>query len=282
MENILLQAENLCYSYEEGTQVLKEINLTVRKGEKVAVLGSNGAGKSTCFLNLNGVLQPDSGRIFYDGKEIKKKDFNELRKHVGIVFQDADHQIIASTVFAEVSFGPMNLRLPKEEVVRRVKQALSDMNLTGMKDRPPHYLSGGEKKRVSIADILAMESEVVIFDEPTASLDPANVEMLKGILDKMAVMGKTLLISTHDVDFAYEWADRAVVFAHGRIIADGSMTEIFKRDEVLKEANLRKPVLLEVWNSLIKHEILDEKEACPRNAGELEILLEKSRSAQKC
>ncbi len=281
MEDILLQAENLCYSYEEGAQVLKGVNLTVRKGEKVAVLGSNGAGKSTCFLNLNGVLQPDSGRIFYDGKEIKKKDFNELRKHVGIVFQDADHQIIASTVFSEVSFGPMNLRLPKEEVVRRVEQALSDMKLTEMKDRPPHYLSGGEKKRVSIADILAMESEVVIFDEPTASLDPVNVEMLKGILDKMAVMGKTLLISTHDVDFAYEWADRAVVFAHGRVIADGPMAEIFKRDEVLKEANLRKPILLEVWTSLVKHGILDEKEVCPRSAGKLETFLKGLRPNQK-
>jgi len=166
-------------------------------------------------------------------------------------------------------------------VARRVEQALSDMKLTEMRDRPPHYLSGGEKKRVSIADILAMESEVVIFDEPTASLDPLNVEMLKGILDKMAVMGKTLLISTHDVDFAYEWADRAVVFAHGRVIADGPVAEVFKKDEVLKEASLRKPVLLEVWDSLIKHGILDDKEVCPRNARELESLLERSRPNQK-
>ncbi len=281
MENILLQAENLSYSYEEGVQVLKGIDLTVRKGEKIAFLGSNGAGKSTCFLNLNGVLEPDSGRIFYNGKEMKKKDFNELRKRVGIVFQDADHQIIASTVFAEVSFGPMNLRLPKEEVARRVEQALFEMNLTGMKDRPPHYLSGGEKKRVSIADILAMESEVVIFDEPTASLDPVNVEILKAILDKMAVMGKTLLISTHDVDFAYEWADRAIVFAHGRIIADGPISEIFRREEVLKEANLREPVLLEVWSSLVKHNILDERENCPKSARELDNLLERARSGEK-
>jgi len=114
MDDILLQAENLSYSYGQGNQVLKKINFTVKKGEKIAVLGSNGAGKSTCFLNLNGVLRPESGQIRYRGKEIGKKDLNELRKNVGIVFQDADSQIIASTVFAEVSFGPVNLKLPKE------------------------------------------------------------------------------------------------------------------------------------------------------------------------
>ncbi|GLC78185.1 energy-coupling factor ABC transporter ATP-binding protein [Lacrimispora brassicae] len=274
MEEILLQAEDLCYSYGQGNQVLKGINLTVKKGEKIAVLGSNGAGKSTCFLNLNGVYRPDSGRILYRGKEIGKRDLNELRKNVGIVFQDADNQIIASTVFAEVSFGPMNLKLSKEEVKKRVEDALEYMNLKSMKDRPPHYLSGGEKKRVSIADIIAMESQVIIFDEPTASLDPVNVEMLKEVLDKMNQMGKTLLISTHDVDFAYRFADRAVIFSGGCIIADGPVREVFEDDEVLNQANLKKPVLLEVYNSLVKHGILEEGGTCPRDTGELEMLLD--------
>ncbi|WP_312426299.1 energy-coupling factor ABC transporter ATP-binding protein [Lacrimispora sp.] len=278
MDDILLQAENLSYSYGQGNQVLKKINFTVKKGEKIAVLGSNGAGKSTCFLNLNGVLRPESGQIRYRGKEIGKKDLNELRKNVGIVFQDADSQIIASTVFAEVSFGPVNLKLPKEEVKRRVETALDCMNLMPMKDRPPHYLSGGEKKRVSIADIIAMESEVVIFDEPTASLDPVNVEMLEGVLDKMNEMGKTLLISTHDVDFAYRFADRAVIFAGGRIIADGPVREVFEDDEVLNQANLKRPILLEVYYSLVRHRILEEGGDSPRDAGELEMLLQTQRN----
>lgn len=278
MEEILLQAENLCYSYGQDKQVLMDINITVRKGEKLVILGSNGAGKSTCFLNLNGVYRPDSGRILYRGKEIGKKDLNELRKNVGIVFQDADNQIIASTVFAEVSFGPMNLKLPREEVKKRVEDALEYMNLGSMRDRPPHYLSGGEKKRVSIADIIAMESEVVIFDEPTASLDPVNVEMLEGVLDKMNEMGKTLLISTHDVDFAYRFADRAVIFAGGRIIADGPVGEVFGDDEVLHQANLKRPILLEVYNSLVKHRILEEGGGSPRDAGELEMLLQTQRN----
>jgi cobalt/nickel transport system ATP-binding protein len=278
MDDILLQAENLSYSYGQGNQVLKKINFTVKKGEKIAVLGSNGAGKSTCFLNLNGVLRPESGQIRYRGKEIGKKDLNELRKNVGIVFQDADSQIIASTVFAEVSFGPVNLKLPKEEVKRRVETALDCMNLMPMKDRPPHYLSGGEKKRVSIADIIAMESEVVIFDEPTASLDPVNVEMLEGVLDKMNEMGKTLLISTHDVDFAYRFADRAVIFSGGRIIADGPVREVFEDDEVLNQANLKRPILLEVYNSLVRHRILEEGGGSPRDVGELEMLLQTQRN----
>lgn len=273
MEEILLQAEDLCYSYGQGVPALKGISFTVKKGEKIAVLGSNGAGKSTCFLNMNGVYRPDSGRILYRGKEIGNKDLNELRKNVGVVFQDADNQIIASTVSAEISFGPMNLKLPKEEVRSRVESALDYMNLRPMKDRPPHYLSGGEKKRVTIADIIAMESEVIIFDEPTASLDPVNVEMLKDLLDKMAGMGKTLLISTHDVDFAYRFADRAVIFAGGRIIGDGPVMEVFEDDEVLNQANLKKPILLEVYNSLVRHRILEEGERCPKDTAELEMLL---------
>lgn len=273
MEEILLQVENLSYSYGTGNKALHDVSLSVRKGEKIAVLGSNGAGKSTCFLNLNGVLMPDTGTIWYKGKEIGKKDLNELRKKVGIVFQDADNQIIASTVSAEVSFGPMNLRLSKEEVKQRVEMALKSMNLMLFQDRPPHYLSGGEKKRVSIADIIAMEPEVIIFDEPTASLDPVNVEMLTQVLNEMTKMGKTLLISTHDVDFAYKWADRAVVFAGGTIIADGPVMDILASDPVLNQGNLRKPVLMEVYESLVKSRILPEESPRFRDTKELNQLL---------
>lgn len=273
MEEILLQAENLSYSYGTGSKALHDVSLSVRKGEKIAVLGSNGAGKSTCFLNLNGVLIPDAGTIRYKGKVIGKKDLNELRREVGIVFQDADNQIIASTVSAEVSFGPMNLRLSREEVKQRVEMALNSMNLMMLKDRPPHYLSGGEKKRVSIADIIAMEPEVIIFDEPTASLDPVNVEILTQVLDEMTKMGKTLLISTHDVDFAYKWADRAVVFAGGTIIADGPVTEILTSDLILNQGNLKKPVLMEVYDSLVKYRILPEMSPYFRDTQELNQLL---------
>lgn len=249
-EPALLKAEKLSFSYGNGGLALQDVDLTVKKGERIAVLGSNGAGKSTLFLNLNGVLTPASGNIYYDGKEITKKNRNELRKHVGIVFQEADNQIIAATVTAEVSFGPMNLKLSVPEVKNRVDEALSCMNLTGLKERPPHYLSGGEKKRVCIADIIAMGSEVFLFDEPTASLDPFNEAVFETVLEKLQRMGKTILISTHDVDFAWRWAKRAVVFAGGRIIADDTPLHVFQDDRVVKQANLRRPILFEVCQRL--------------------------------
>lgn len=271
---IILETKNLCYSYDRGTTALQDVNVSVRKGERIAVLGSNGAGKSTCFLNLNGVLTPDYGEIRYRGTAITKKNRNELRKHVGIVFQEADNQIIAPTVAAEVSFGPMNLKLPLDEVKRRVNEALECMNLTEMKDRPPHYLSGGEKKRVCIADLLAMESEVLLFDEPSASLDPVNQMVFETVLDKLCDMGKTLLISTHDVDFAWRWAKRAMVFSGGRVIADDSIDRIFRDDGLMERANLRKPVFMEVCSRLAAHGMIPEG-VYAKDGEELERLLVK-------
>ena len=221
MEQPVLQVRDLRFSYDGKGQALGGVSLDIRAGERIAVLGPNGAGKSTFFLCLNGVLTPGSGEILLDGKPVGKKERKRLCERVGIVFQNADDQIIASTVAAEVSFGPMNLRLPKEEVVRRVDHALDYMDLQAFRARPPHELSGGEKKRVTIADILAMESEVILFDEPAASLDPMGEERLEAVLGRLSDEGRTLVISTHDMDFAFRWATRAVVFAGGQVIADG-------------------------------------------------------------
>lgn len=272
-KEIILQIKDLCYSYDSEKIALNNINLDIYKGEKIAVMGSNGAGKSTFFLNMNGVLKPSYGDIIYKGKKITKKDLNELRKNVGIVFQDADNQIIASTVLAEVSFGPMNLKLPKDEVEKRVYEALQYMNITEFKDRPPHYLSGGEKKRVSIADIIAMKSEIIIFDEPTAALDPLNAEMLEDVLEKLSDENKTLLISTHDVDFAYRWAERIVVFTDGEVIADSTPLEVFKNNDILKRANLKRPTMLDIYEILVEKNIIDNKEVYPRNVKEFKDIL---------
>ncbi|MGG7147011.1 energy-coupling factor ABC transporter ATP-binding protein [Clostridium butyricum] len=275
IKEIILQIKELCYSYTGEKNTLNKINLKIHKGEKIAILGSNGAGKSTFFLNINGVLTPKSGEIIYDGKAITKKNLNELRKNIGIVFQDADNQIIASTVLAEVSFGPMNLKLPKDEVIKRVNEALEYMNISEFKERPPHYLSGGEKKRVSIADIIAMKSEVIIFDEPTAALDPLNAEMLEEVLKKLSLENKTLLISTHDVDFAYRWADRVVVFSNGGIIGDGTPLEIFKNEEILKNSNLKRPIMLDVYETLIEKRILTNDNLYPKNINEFKKIFNK-------
>lgn len=268
MKDLLLEVRDLFFAYEEKP-VLKNINVKIYKGEKVAIMGSNGAGKSTFFLNLNGVLQPEKGEIILEGRKIGKKEFTELRKKVGFVFQDADSQIIASNVRAEISFGPMNLGLTRDEVIKRVDNAVKYMNLEKMQDRAPHYLSGGEKKRVSIADILAMESEVLIFDEPMAALDPVNADNVELILDRLHNDGKTLLIATHDVDFAYRFADRILVFSEGHIIADGTPAEIFRKEDVMQQAHLKKPAIMTVWEALIRADIVTDNGSYPVTADEV-------------
>jgi len=265
MNKIILKAKNIHYSYTKDHEVLKGVSLDIYEGERLAILGANGSGKSTFFLNINGVIKPDSGEVFYRDKLINKSSVKELRKNVGIVFQDADNQIIASTVRAEVGFGPMNLGLSKEEVEKRIVDSLNYMEISHLLDRPPHYLSGGEKKRVSIADIIAMDSEIIIFDEPTASLDPQNISIFEGVLDKLSLDKKTLIISTHDLEFAFRWADRIVVFYDGNIIADSDPINVFSNKEVLRKANLKKPILLDVYESLVENSLLSSDVKPARN-----------------
>lgn len=277
MENPIISVRDLRYSYGGATEILKGISADIWAGERIAVIGTNGAGKSTFFLNLNGVLQAEAGDIYFHGEKItySKTDLIKLRQGIGIVFQDADNQIIATTVRGEVSFGPMNLKLPKDEVVARVDKALTYMNLLDFKDRAPHYLSGGEKKRVTIADIIAMYPEVIIFDEPTAALDPVNVSALEGVLEKLSKEGKTLIISTHDLDFAYRWAERVIVFGRGEIIFDGKPEEVFQQDAILQRANLTRPIMVDIRNILIEKGILQNDSPHIKSPIELEQILHK-------
>ena len=269
----ILEVQDLRYSYDRTREALHIGRFSLRKGERVAVLGANGAGKSTFFLCLNGVLEA-GGRIFCSGREMTKRDRNELRRRVGIVFQDPDRQIIASTVGEEVSFGPMNLRLPPDEVARRVDDSLRYLDLTEFRSRPAHYLSGGEKKRVSIADILAMEPDVLVFDEPTVSLDPKNVELFEHVLDKLREEGRTVLLSTHNVDFAYRWAERAVVLHEGAVAADGPIGEVLADEALLARCSLRPPALLEIARLLREKGVLPDRAPLPRDTETLKKMLE--------
>lgn len=268
MGQILLEVKNLSFAYEEK-MVLKNINFSVQQGERVAIMGSNGAGKSTFFLNLNGVLQADAGGIFLEGKKVGKKDFLELRKRVGFVFQDADSQLLASNVRAEISFGPLNLGLGREEVIKRVDEAITYLSLADLQEKAPHYLSGGEKKRVSIADILAMKPDVLIFDEPMAALDPVNAEMAEGILESLHKQGKTLMVATHDVDFAYRFADRIAVFCDGSLIADETPEVLFGMEEIMRQAHLKKPDILKIWEALVAAGYVSGDEAVPHTPEEV-------------
>ena len=272
-QEVILQVRDLQYAYSDEKMALKGVDLDIRQGERIAVMGSNGAGKSTFFLNINGVLQSEHGEIFYRGQKMTKKTMNDLRKNVGIVFQDADSQIIASTVQSEVSFGPMNLKLSRNDVRDRVDEALSYMNLTDFRHRPPHYLSGGEKKRVRIADIIDMHPEIIIFDEPTAALDPVNADMLEEVLEKMAQEGKTIMISTHDVDFAYRWAERVVVFCDGKIIADDAPLAVFSNETVIRQANLKRPMMLDIFETMREKGLVKDDRSYPKNVEEFKYCI---------
>ena len=252
MTEPILRLDDVSYTYPDGPLAVDHLSVSVAKGERLAVLGRNGAGKSTFFLLCNGILEPDHGTIYCDGKAVsrKKKDLLELHRRVGIVFQEAENQILAVTVEGEVSFGPLNLELPMEEVQKRTEVSLQSMGLEAYADRSPQYLSGGEKKRVTIADILAMQPDVILLDEPTASLDPENAVRLEQTLDALTQAGIALLVSTHDVDFAARFATRGLVFSRGKLIADGPLHTIFSQDDLLLEAGLRKPWLWQAAESL--------------------------------
>jgi cobalt/nickel transport system ATP-binding protein len=268
----ILRLEYVDYIYEDRYPALKNVCVTISEGERIAVLGGNGAGKSTFFLCCNGVLRPQSGKIFLRDQKIaySKQDTMSLRQAVGLVFQEPDSQIIAGSVESEVSFGPMNLLLPRDEVERRVSRSLESMNLDGYQNRAPQYLSGGEKKRVCIADILAMMPDILLLDEPTASLDPENVTLLEQTLDRLSEAGITLAVSTHDVDFAYRFATRGIVFNNGEIIADGGIEKVFESDEILSKAGLRKPYLYAAAELLEKRFNVSVDVRKPRNVNEFD------------
>ncbi len=254
----LIKWKGISFGYQEEKKVLKDVDLSIQKGEKIAVIGSNGAGKSTLFLLLNGILKPESGSYAYKGREIHytKQEMRMLRKEIGIVFQEPDQQIVSQTVFHEVAFGLMNLGYSKEEVKQRVLAMLEKLNIQDLKDCPPHYLSGGQKKSVTIADILVMEPEVLLFDEPTASLDPLNQENVERILGQIANEGKTIVVSTHDMEFASRFADRILVVGEGTIIGNGTPMEIFSDKNLLSRAFVKPPVLYEIMKVLKEKKIL--------------------------
>lgn len=254
----LIKWKGISFGYQEEKKVLKDVDLSIQKGEKIVVIGSNGAGKSTLFLLLNGILKPESGSYAYKGREIHytKQEMRMLRKEIGIVFQEPDQQIVSQTVFHEVAFGLMNLGYSKEEVKQRVLAMLEKLNIQDLKDCPPHYLSGGQKKSVTIADILVMEPEVLLFDEPTASLDPLNQENVERILGQIANEGKTIVVSTHDMEFASRFADRILVVGEGTIIGNGTPVEIFSDKNLLSRAFVKPPVLYEIMKVLKEKKIL--------------------------
>jgi cobalt/nickel transport system ATP-binding protein len=271
----MIEARKIQYAYADGPKALRDIDLTIKSGEKLALVGPNGAGKSTLMLTFNGILRPTSGEVLFKGSPIKYNSsaLREIRRKVGMVFQNPDDQIFAPTVYQDVAFGPVNLGFPKEKVDRYVGYALSYVGLSGYERRPPHHLSGGEKKRVAIAGVLAMEPEVMILDEPTSNLDPATAEEMMEMLDELNCGGKTIIISTHDVELAYRWADVVMLMESGRLLKVGTPSQVFNDSELISRARLKLPQIMEIYKELTSRGVLNGIKP-PENVLELTDLIE--------
>lgn len=256
----MIEVKDLVYTYEDGTRALDNIQFSAEKGRITGLLGPNGAGKSTLFLNLNGVLEPDNGKILVGGMEVKRdrKSLLELRRRVGIVFQDPDDQLFSADVYRDISFGGMNLGLPEDKVRRRVEKAMEQTGVTHLKDKPTHALSYGQKKRVAIAGVLVMEPDVMILDEPTAGLDPMGVSDIMHLLITLReTMGITIIIATHDIDIVPLYCDYAYLLKNGKMILEGTPGEVFQHPDLLRENNLRLPRIAHLMQILKDKDDMD-------------------------
>jgi cobalt/nickel transport system ATP-binding protein len=254
MSSIILEARDIRYRYPRGMEAICGISFHIRKEEKIALVGPNGAGKSTLLKMFNGMIRPDSGLMLFANQPIgyDTASLRMLRKRVGFVLQNPDRQIIAPTVYQDVAFGPTNLGYSEPEVKGAVTMALRHVGLDGFERRPPHQLSGGEKKRVAIAGVLAMDPDVLVLDEPTSGLDPSGSEDIMELLDELNHEGKTIIISTHNVELAYPWADRAMLMLEGKILEEDIPEVAFGNPEYVRRAHLSLPTLLELHRELQK------------------------------
>ena len=247
----LIETRDLTYIYPGNVRGLDRVHFIAPRNARIAVIGSNGAGKSTLFKHFNGIFQPTSGSVLVRGEPITRENIREVRRFVGVVFQNPDDQIFSPTVEQDVAFGPTNLGLDEEIVQHRVDEALRVVGIEHLRDRVPHHLSGGEKKRVAIAGVIAMEPQVLVLDEPTAGLDPQGVHDLVGFINSLSrTYGMTVIFSTHDVSLVPEVADLIYVMDRGRIVAEGDCQEIFSRPDLLFSARPDVPVLPKLISSL--------------------------------
>jgi cobalt/nickel transport system ATP-binding protein len=247
----LIETRNLTYTYPGNVTALHSLNFVAPRNARIAVIGSNGAGKSTLFKCFNGIFKPSEGSVLIRGEPITKDNIREVRKFVGIVFQNADDQIFSPTVEQDVAFGPTNLGLDEETIHHRVHEALKIVGIEDLAHRVPHHLSGGEKKRVAIAGIIAMEPEVLVLDEPTAGLDPKGVHDLVEFINSLSEKyGMTVIFSTHDVSMVAEVADYVYVMSRGKFVTEGSVEEIFLQPDLLRSVRLDVPVLPKLIRSL--------------------------------
>lgn len=267
-----VETEQLSYTYEGNQKkALDTVSLKLGRGKKIAFMGGNGSGKSTLFLCLNGILRPGEGRVLIDGSPVEytRKGLLEVRQKVGIVFQEPDDQLFSASVFQEISFGILNLGVDEERAREEVENVICRLGITPFRDRPAHALSGGQKKLVAIADILVMHPKVLILDEPAESLDPKHRKLVRSIVESLAEEGLTILMATHDVDYAYAWADEVVLLNEGKVLRQGSPRQVFGDEAAMEQANLELPAVMRLYRRMREKGMLSPEMEPPKTMEEL-------------
>lgn len=248
----MFKVENLTYKYEKDKLALSNINMNLYKGDIIGIIGTNGSGKSTLFMNMMGILKPSSGTILFKNEPIKynKKRLYNLRKEVGIVFQDPENQIFYSMVYDDIAFALRNIGMKEEAIKERINKALEAVNGLDLIDRPIHFLSYGQKKRVAIASVIAMDNKIVLLDEPTAGLDPVSTRAIVDIINNLKNKGVKIIISSHDMNLIYEICDYIYVLNKGKVSNEGSSDIVFNDEDKILKAGLELPWLVKLHKNL--------------------------------
>jgi len=250
MSQIAIEIRNLTHTYEPLHPAIHDVTLALRQGTWVAICGQNGAGKTTLVKHMNGLLKPTSGSVIVNGLDTRQASVAELARHVGLVFQNTDHQIFCATCREEIAFGPRNLGEPKEVIRARTEEALAWFDLEPWADHPPALLSYGQRRLVALASVLAMQPPILILDEPTVGLDAAAAEDLLQRIRELHRQGRTIVLVTHDIALAARYAKEMVVMARGRVLAHDAIRHVLAQPEILQQADLEPPQITQLCQSL--------------------------------
>ncbi|TXT62129.1 MAG: Energy-coupling factor transporter ATP-binding protein EcfA2 [Promethearchaeota archaeon] len=246
----LIVINNITYAYPNGTQALKNVSLNINAGELIGIMGSNGAGKTTLIRTLNGLIQPQSGSIFINNENIQSKTIAEISKSVGIVFQNPEHQLFSNTVRDEIKFSLKNIFDKEELLETKIEDTLKMFHFEQFKEKAPLNLSGGQKKKLALASIVCRDPSILIFDEPTLGQDEKEIDFLIALLRKETQNNKTIIIVTHNIEFAYQYIPRVILMSKGRLLADGPTTKVLSNEQLIKKASLILPQLTQLKASL--------------------------------
>jgi cobalt/nickel transport system ATP-binding protein len=242
MSHHIIELQDVRYSYPDGTRALNGISFRIVHGEAVGIVGANGAGKSTLLMQMNGTLLPSEGSVKIGETILSKKTVKEIRKKIGFVFQDPDDQIFMPTVFEDVAFGPLHLGWTLENVEQSALKALEQVNCLHLKDRPPHRLSLGQKRSISIASVISTDPDILVMDEPSSNLDPRARRQLIQLLKKFT---HSKILASHDLDMVMQLCDRTIILNEGKVVADGKTLELFSNEKLLEANGLEKPLSMQ-------------------------------------